>query len=237
MRKVIATIVIPGRPVVLKNSKQIIKVHGRRIIKSNPRVEAYQHRAIADIVKQWGRRPAITEPVGLRIIAYLAAGHDSGNLPDISNIYQCPEDLLQAAGVIEDDRQVEHHDGSRRVCMCDGPCPLKPAYKAGAKKGQLKPNCGAVKKCPFERLEIEISPAVPDVIESAGDYRPGGWEFWEAYDRDMISRCDEVAVLRLSGWENSTGVRAEIAIAEELGLPVRYLDPEAVPEKIPQEFA
>lgn len=66
---------------------------------------------------------------------------------------------------------------------------------------------------------------------------PGGWEFWEAYDRDMIARCDEVAVLCLPGWEESTGVRAEIAIAAELGLPVRYLDPEGVPEKIPHEFA
>jgi Holliday junction resolvase RusA-like endonuclease len=169
--RVIATIIIPGRPVVLKNSKQIINVHGRRIIKSNPRVEAYQHRAIAEIVKQWGDRKAITDPVGLRIISYLAARHDSGNLPDASNLYQCPEDLLQSAGVIEDDRLVEHHDGSRRICMCDGPCPLKPIYKAGPKKGQPKDNCGAVKKCPFERVEIEISPAVPDVIENEDEYR------------------------------------------------------------------
>jgi len=170
MRKVIATIIIPGRPVVLKNSKQIIKVHGRRIIKSNPRVEAYQHRAIADIVKQWGRRPAIAEPVGLRIIAYLAAGHDSGNLPDTSNLYEAPQDLLQAAGVIEDDRLVEHHDGSRRICMCDGPCPRKPLYKAGPKKGQPKPNCGAVKKCPFERLEIVIVEA-NRIYSTEEDYR------------------------------------------------------------------
>jgi len=171
MRKVIATIVIPGRPVVLKNSKQIIKVGNRRIIKSNPRVEAYQHRAIAYIADQWGQRPTLTDTVGLRITSYLASSHDSGNLPDESNLLQMPEDLLQAAGVIEDDRLVEHHDGSRRICMCDGPCPLKPFYKSGPKKGQPKPNCGAVKKCPFERLEIEISPAVPDVIESAAEYR------------------------------------------------------------------
>jgi Holliday junction resolvase RusA-like endonuclease len=170
---VIATIVISGRPVVLKNSKQIINIGGRRIIKSNPRVEAYQHRAIAEIVKQWGSRQTITESVGLRITAYLAAGHDSGNLPDLSNLYEAPQDLLQSAGVIYDDRLVEHHDGSRRICMCDGPCPLKPVYQSGQKKGQPKDNCGAVKKCPFERLEIEISPAVPDVIESEAEYRKG----------------------------------------------------------------
>jgi len=168
----IARIVIPGRPVVLKNSKQIIVVKGRRIIKSNPRVEAYQHRAIAEIVRQWDTRPTIKGPVGLRITSYLAAQHDSGNLPDESNLLQMPEDLLQAAGVIEDDRLVEHHDGSRRICLCDGPCPLKPVYKAGPKKGQPKPNCGAVKKCPFERLEIEIVPAARDEPTEA-DYKKG----------------------------------------------------------------
>jgi len=51
---------------------------------------------------------------------------------------------------------------------------------------------------------------------------PGDWAFWESYDRDMIARCDEVAVLCLPGWEESKGVRAEIAIAVDLGLPVRY---------------
>ena len=173
MRKVIATIVIPGRPVVLKNSKEICfnKKTKKRFVKSNDRVEEYSKAAILHVRSQWRGRPTITEPVGLRITSKLAASHDSGNLPDSSNIYQCPEDLLQAAGVIEDDRLVEHHDGSRRICMCDGPCPLKPVYKSGPKKGQPKPNCGAVKKCPFERLEIEISPAVPDVIESAAEYR------------------------------------------------------------------
>ncbi len=34
---------------------------------------------------------------------------------------------------------------------------------------------------------------------------PGGWEFWEAYDRDMIARCDEDADLcppcAIKGWE------------------------------------
>ena len=167
MSEVIATISISGRPVVLKNSKQIIVVHGRRIIKSSPKVEAYQHRAIAEIVSQWGERETITGPIGLRITAYLAASHDSGNLPDMSNLYQCPEDLLQAAGVIEDDRLVEHHDGSRRVCMCAGPCPRKPTYKRGPKKGQPKDNCGAVKKCPFEQVVIEIRPAVRKNMEWA----------------------------------------------------------------------
>ena len=52
---------------------------------------------------------------------------------------------------------------------------------------------------------------------------PGNWEYWEIYDRLMLSRCDELAVLCLPGWRESVGVRAEIDIAGRLGLPARYI--------------
>ncbi len=28
---------------------------------------------------------------------------------------------------------------------------------------------------------------------------PGDWAYWEAYDRSMLARCDELIVLRLPG--------------------------------------
>jgi nucleoside 2-deoxyribosyltransferase len=52
---------------------------------------------------------------------------------------------------------------------------------------------------------------------------PTGWDFWEPIDRAYLARCDEVVVLMLDGWRESTGVRAEIAVARELGKPVRFL--------------
>ena len=52
---------------------------------------------------------------------------------------------------------------------------------------------------------------------------PTGWDFWEPIDRAYLARCDEVVVLTLDGWKESTGVRAEIALARELGKPVRFL--------------
>ena len=54
---------------------------------------------------------------------------------------------------------------------------------------------------------------------------PKGWDFWEQYDRAILSRCTEVIVLMLHGWKESKGVTAEIEIAKELGLPVSYLEP------------
>ena len=54
---------------------------------------------------------------------------------------------------------------------------------------------------------------------------PIEWPWWERFDREHLSRCDEVVVLTLDGWEASAGVQAEIRIAEESGKPVRYLAP------------
>ena len=55
---------------------------------------------------------------------------------------------------------------------------------------------------------------------------PGTWEFWAEQDRRQLELCDEVVVLMLPGWRESEGVRAEVALAEELGKSVRYADAE-----------
>lgn len=53
---------------------------------------------------------------------------------------------------------------------------------------------------------------------------PQGWEFWEGFDRAFIIHCKKMIVLKLDGWEASVGVQAEIKIAEELGIPVEYME-------------
>lgn len=54
---------------------------------------------------------------------------------------------------------------------------------------------------------------------------PTGWDYWERYDRTILDACDALLVLMLDGWKESTGVAAEIDIADELGLPVSWLQP------------
>jgi hypothetical protein len=54
---------------------------------------------------------------------------------------------------------------------------------------------------------------------------PSNWGFWEQHDRWHLTRCDEVVVLKLDGWEKSVGVQAEVRIARELGKPVRFVSP------------
>ncbi len=54
---------------------------------------------------------------------------------------------------------------------------------------------------------------------------PRTWDYWEQLDRTFIAWADEVWVLKLDGWEKSTGVNAEVGIAKELGKPVKYIEP------------
>jgi hypothetical protein len=52
-----------------------------------------------------------------------------------------------------------------------------------------------------------------------------GWDMWGKYDLEMLSRCDKLIVLRLPGWKESLGVKAEIEHATKLGLPIEEIDP------------
>lgn len=53
---------------------------------------------------------------------------------------------------------------------------------------------------------------------------PRGWDFWERFDRRMLSASSRLLVVKMSGWEESKGIAGEIAIAKEMGIPVEYLD-------------
>ena len=52
---------------------------------------------------------------------------------------------------------------------------------------------------------------------------PSDWRFWECHDVEFLRRCNELAVLKLDGWRESRGVQAEIDLAIEMDLPIRYL--------------
>ena len=56
---------------------------------------------------------------------------------------------------------------------------------------------------------------------------PGDWEFWEGYDRLMMTKCTKVMVICMPGWKESIGVQAEIRLANEFGIPVEYIHPDA----------
>lgn len=53
---------------------------------------------------------------------------------------------------------------------------------------------------------------------------PRGWGYWERYDREMIVRAAKVVVVKIAGWQESQGIRGEIAIAREFGIPIEFME-------------
>jgi nucleoside 2-deoxyribosyltransferase len=62
-------------------------------------------------------------------------------------------------------------------------------------------------------------------VEIHGFSEPQSGKFWMAQDLPWLERSDELCVLLLTGFLESTGVKQEIAFAGERGMPIWYLDP------------
>lgn len=54
---------------------------------------------------------------------------------------------------------------------------------------------------------------------------PGDWNYWKDYAEVLLRKCDKMIVVMLAGWEESTGVTAEIQLCTQFDIPVEYLDP------------
>jgi hypothetical protein len=62
---------------------------------------------------------------------------------------------------------------------------------------------------PLEKLEAVSYGGLPD-----------NFDFWGKYSLGLLEKCDGMIVLRLPGWDQSTGVKAEIAYAQSRRIPV-----------------
>jgi hypothetical protein len=61
------------------------------------------------------------------------------------------------------------------------------------------------------------------LIEIINDAVPG--EDWMQFDLKILSTCSKLYVLQMPGWEESKGVKREIAFAIENNIPVQKIDP------------
>ncbi len=52
---------------------------------------------------------------------------------------------------------------------------------------------------------------------------PKDFDFWEKYDRCILSRCTDVLLVMADGWMESRGVQAERLIAHELKIRKHYV--------------
>lgn len=51
---------------------------------------------------------------------------------------------------------------------------------------------------------------------------PKGYDYWLNVDKTFLRHADELWVLMIDGWRESTGVKAEIEFAESILIPVKY---------------
>ena len=54
----------------------------------------------------------------------------------------------------------------------------------------------------------------------------GSFSQWKNIDLTWVKACEELWVVMLDGWDISIGVTEEISYAQELGKPIRYINPE-----------
>ena len=53
---------------------------------------------------------------------------------------------------------------------------------------------------------------------------PREWEFWEQHDLNYIDACDEVWVLQMPGFQDSTGITAEVDYALSKDKPLKFIE-------------
>ena len=62
-------------------------------------------------------------------------------------------------------------------------------------------------------------PSLSLVPEMGSDYN-----FWGDYSRELLQKCEKLIVLKYPGWDESTGVKDEIATALAANILVEYLE-------------
>jgi len=54
---------------------------------------------------------------------------------------------------------------------------------------------------------------------------PRDFSYWQADAELMVGFCKEIVILKIEGWERSTGIRREVELAYSLSRPVSFMIP------------
>lgn len=94
---------------------------------------------------------------------------------------------------------------------------------ARVREGRFRAVCRYAGKC-LAKGEDVFSPIAHTHPIAEFFSLPQGWEFWKKVDTTMVRMAKELRVLMLPGWETSVGVEAEVELANQLGIPVSYVE-------------
>lgn len=120
------TLTIPGPPITKKNSQIPTMVNGRPMILPSKDYQRYEKEALLQLGlrrmkdRASGKKktillpgceppPRIDGPVSVKVLYWLP----TNRRPDLLNLLQATADILEAAGIIANDRDIVSFDGSR----------------------------------------------------------------------------------------------------------------------------
>lgn len=69
------------------------------------------------------------------------------------------------------------------------------------------------------------SPLLMDGVRKHDADIPGDWKYWGDYSTVMLEKCNVLIIIKIPGWDKSSGVAGEIQIAKVNRIPVIYIDP------------
>ena len=102
-------ITLTGRPITKKNSQiPIITKTGKRFIIQSKQYRAYEKDCLKQLMYLY-RGITITGQISTKMLYYMP----TKARPDLLNLEQATADILQKAGVIENDKNIYSFDGSR----------------------------------------------------------------------------------------------------------------------------
>lgn len=53
---------------------------------------------------------------------------------------------------------------------------------------------------------------------------PTDWKFWKNIDETFLKLSHKMYILMLDGWQDSTGIKNEVEIANDLGIEIEYIE-------------
>ena len=100
------TFVIPGRPITKKNSQQIFRRgKGRPFITQSKAYKKFEQSAVRELLPQ-KTEETITKKVDLCVKYYMP---NYASWPDLIGLLQATSDILEKAGIIENDKNIKHY--------------------------------------------------------------------------------------------------------------------------------
>jgi hypothetical protein len=96
--------------------------------------------------------------------------------------------------------------------------------EASVREYRFRRICAIAGKLMEEGNVIFCPIAMGHPIACAHPTLPTDWEYWKLFGTEFLHASEKLIVAKMNGWESSAGVTGEIAIANEIGIPVEYME-------------